>query len=275
MILPSADVVALCYHGVSHSWRSSLAVTPQQLHAQVSFFLARGYRPATVTEALGPQPKDRLLVVSFDDAMRSVHRLALPVLERLGVPATVYAPTHYILSGTPMAWPEVSAHLATEHASELDPMTPDELREVARRGWEVGSHTRTHPWLPQLDDTSLETELARSKAELEELMGQPCRTLAYPFGAYDARVSAAAAAAGYDGAVTLPARVPPWPRTPTAAQRMALPRIGIYRADDWRRFRLKVSLPIRLLRSSRLWDVIPRRPRTSRRSADVPSETQR
>jgi peptidoglycan/xylan/chitin deacetylase (PgdA/CDA1 family) len=270
-MIPSADIVSLCYHGVSHSWRSSLAVTPQQLHAQVSFFLARGYRPATVVEALGPQPKGRVLVVTFDDAMRSVHRLALPVLERLGVVATVYVPTRYILEGAPMSWPEVHGHLATEDASELDPMTPDQLREVAGRGWEVGSHTRTHPWLTKLDNAALATELTQSKAELEQLMGQPCHTLAYPFGAHDGRVAAATAAAGYDGAVTLPARVPAWPRTPTAAERMTLPRIGIYRDDDWHRFRLKVSMPVRLLRQSRLWDAIPRRPRSY---ADVPSETQ-
>jgi peptidoglycan/xylan/chitin deacetylase (PgdA/CDA1 family) len=273
--MPSADIISLCYHGVSHSWRSSLAVTPQQLHAQVSFFLARGYRPATVAETLAAPPRGRVLLVTFDDAMRSVHRLALPVLERLGVVATVYAPTHYILEGEPMGWLEVRGHLATEHAGELDPMTPDELREVARRGWEVGSHTCTHPWLTRLGDVTLATELTQSKAELEELMGQPCRTLAYPFGDQDPRVAAAAAAAGYDGAVTLPGRVPSWPRIPTAIERMTLPRIGVYRDDDWRRFRLKVSQPIRMLRRSRLWDAIPRAARGAREHAGMPSGEQR
>jgi peptidoglycan/xylan/chitin deacetylase (PgdA/CDA1 family) len=253
-----AEVVALCYHGVSATWRSSLAVAPEQLRRQVAWFLAHGYRTATVVEALDAPPRERLLLVTFDDALRSVHRLALPVLESLGAAATVYAPTRYIADGTPMSWPEVRAHLGTEHAGELEGMTPDELRDVAARGWEVGSHTVTHPWLPTLDDEALERELTQSKAELEQLLGGRCRTLAYPFGAYDARVAAATAAAGYDAAVTLPSRVPVWPRRPSPAERMTLPRIGVYCADDWPRFRLKVSRPLRRMRQTPAWELVVR-----------------
>jgi peptidoglycan/xylan/chitin deacetylase (PgdA/CDA1 family) len=252
------EVIALCYHGVSASWRSSLAVEPGRLRQQVAWFMSKGYRPATVLEASRPPPGERLLVITFDDALRSVHRLALPVLESLGAVATVYAPTRPILGGAPMAWPEVATHLETEHARELEGMTPDELRDVAARGWEVGSHTCTHPWLPQCDDATLARELTESKAALEQLLGAPCRTLAYPFGAHDARVATATAAAGYDAAVTLPVRVPAWPRDPSPAERMTLPRIGVYWADDWHRFRLKVSRPLRLVRRTRLWDAAPR-----------------
>jgi peptidoglycan/xylan/chitin deacetylase (PgdA/CDA1 family) len=252
------EVISLCYHGVSADWGSSLAVQPERLRRQVAWFMSKGYRPATVLEASSPPPGARLLAITFDDALRSVHRLALPVLESLGAVATVYAPTRPILDGTPMAWPEVAMHLDTKHAHELEGMTPDELREVAARGWEVGSHTCTHPWLPRCDDAQLARELTESKAALEQLLGAPCRTLAYPFGAHDARVAAAAAAAGYDAAVTLPSRVPAWPRDPSPAERMTLPRIGVYWVDDWHRFRLKVSRPLRRVRRTRLWEAAPR-----------------
>jgi peptidoglycan/xylan/chitin deacetylase (PgdA/CDA1 family) len=252
------DVVSLCYHGVSTSWGSSLAVRPERLCQQVTWFMSRGYRPVTVLEASRPPRGERLLVITFDDALRSVYRLALPLLEALGAVATVYAPTQPILDGTPMAWSEVAMHLDTEHAHELDGMTPDELRDVMARGWEVGSHTCTHPWLPRCDEAMLEHELAESKALLEQLLGAPCRTLAYPFGAYDERVAAATAGAGYDAAVTLPVRVPAWPYNPSPVERTTLPRIGIYWADDWRRFRLKVSRPLRLARRSPLIEAAPR-----------------
>jgi len=254
----NGEVIALCYHGVSTSWGSSLAVKPNQLRRQVAWFMSQGYRPATVLEASRPTPGDRLLVVSFDDAMRSVYRLALPVLESLGAIATAYAPTQPVLEGAPLAWPEVAMHLDTKHAHELEAMTPDELRDVAARGWEVGSHTCTHPWLPRCDDAALEHELADSKAALEQLLDAPCRTLAYPFGAHDDRVAVATATAGYDAAVTLPARVPPWPLDPSPEQCMRLPRIGVYWADDWHRFRLKISRPLRLLRVTPLWDAAHR-----------------
>ena len=43
--------------------------------------------------------------MTFDDAYRSVYEQARPVLESLGVPATVFVPTALVGSERPMAWP--------------------------------------------------------------------------------------------------------------------------------------------------------------------------
>jgi peptidoglycan/xylan/chitin deacetylase (PgdA/CDA1 family) len=253
-----SGVVALGYHGVSEHWPSPLAVDPLQLRHQIEHLLERGHRAATVSEAAAASSRTRLLAVTFDDALSSVYTRAFPILRDLGVVATVYVPTVPILSGTPMAWPEVRDHLDTEHAGELDGMTTEQLRAVLDAGWEIGSHTRTHPWLPQLDDEALRDELGRSRAELREAFGVPCVSLAYPFGATDDRVVAAARAAGYATAVTLPRRVRPWSARSDAALRLS--RIGVYRSDDLPRFRLKVAAPMRVLRSTALWEALgPRR----------------
>jgi peptidoglycan/xylan/chitin deacetylase (PgdA/CDA1 family) len=253
------SVIALGYHGVSARWPSSLAVDPQALRRQVAYLLDRGHRPATVTEAARLGTSEPLVVITFDDALASVYRLAFPILQELGAVATVYAPSAPILSGQAMAWPEVRNHLATEHAAELDGMTVDELKEVAGAGWEVGSHTRTHPWLPRLDAATLRDELVRSRAELRLALGISCTSLAYPFGAHDDRVVAATLAAGYDAAVTLPHRLRPWPKAGADMQeRLRLARIGVYLADDMRRFRMKVAAPTRALRQSPLWDALTR-----------------
>lgn len=253
-----SDTVALCYHGVSRTWRDAMAVTPEQLEEQVGWFLRRGYIPVTVREAAAPAD-GRRIVVTFDDALRSVHTLGRPVLDRLGAVATVYAPSVPIARGTPMNWPEVARHLETEHAHELDPMSIGELRDAAAAGWEVGSHTRTHPWLPTIAGDELAHELVGSKRELEALLDLRIDTLAYPFGAHDDAVVAATGAAGYTAAVTLPAKVPAWPQHPGLHDLLTLPRIGVYRVDEWARFRLKVSRPVRALRSSPLWNLNARR----------------
>jgi peptidoglycan/xylan/chitin deacetylase (PgdA/CDA1 family) len=254
-----SDTVALCYHGVSRTWLDPMAVTPEQLQQQVGWFLRRGYRPVTVRQAVSePAQGGRRLVITFDDALLSVHSLARPVLEQLGAVATVYAPSVPIAAGEPMSWPEVAHHLQTKDAHELAPMSPAQLREVADNGWEVGSHTRTHPWLPKISADQLGDELNGSKNELEQLLHRPIETLAYPFGAYDERVATATAAAGYVAAVTLPVRVPAWPRKPSTEELMALPRIGIYRVDEWRRFRVKVARPVRRLRAGPLWGLTGR-----------------
>jgi peptidoglycan/xylan/chitin deacetylase (PgdA/CDA1 family) len=251
-----SDIVSLCYHGVSERWPSPMAVTPAQLRDQITYFLRRGYRPVTLTDAVDAPGDDRLLVVTFDDALASVYRLGLPVLERLGVVASIYAVASHVASGAPMDWPEVRRHLDGEHACELSGMTAAQLVDVDHRGWEVGSHTCSHPWLPTLDDAELAHELGDSRALLEELLGLPCPTLAYPFGAYDERVAAAAERAGYAAAVTLPNRLSAWPRHPSASERLTLPRIGVYRADERLRFRLKVAARVRALRESPAWGLV-------------------
>jgi peptidoglycan/xylan/chitin deacetylase (PgdA/CDA1 family) len=125
-------------------------------------------------------------------------------------------------------------------------MSWDQLGELAEAGWEIGSHTRTHPHLTTLDDETLREELVRSREEVEQRLGRACPTLAYPYGDHDERVVQAAGAAGYTAAGTLPGRLPR-PRP------LAWPRVGVYRGDDERRFRLKVSRGMRRLRGSRLW----------------------
>ena len=252
------DVVALGYHGVSDAWPSPLAVTTAQLHDQVGRLMARGYRPATVADAVRARGAQRLLVITFDDALASVHDRALPVLRALGAVATVYAPSGPILAGEPMSWPEVRRHLDGGHAAELDGMSLEQLRTVLDAGWEVGSHTRTHPWLPRLSDGELADELGRSREELREALGIDCDGLAYPFGAHDDRVVAAAARAGYTSAVTLPRRTHRWAASPQADAHLRLSRIGIYRADGRARFAAKVARPSRRLRETPVADVLAR-----------------
>jgi len=262
------SVVSLCYHGVSATWRSPMAVTPERLEAQVAHFLRRGYRAVTVDAALAAPPGRRLLVVTFDDALASVHRLALPVLERLGAVATVYVPTAYVFSGQRMHWPEVRHHLLTSHAAELDPMTPGDLLDAAARGWEIGAHTCTHPWLPRLDDADLRAELVGSRIALERLLERPCLSVAYPFGAHDERVVQAAHRAGFRTGVTLPGGAPRWPDAPAGLERLALPRIGVYRADGPLRYRLKVGAAGRVVRRSKASS--RRRPTASPANAHTP-----
>ena len=70
-------------------------------------------------------------------------------------------------------------------------------------GIEIGSHTATHPILPNVtDDEMLWRELAASKARLEEMLGRKVPLFCYPNGRHDARVQRATANAGYRCAVT-------------------------------------------------------------------------
>jgi len=241
-----ADVLVLCYHAVSERFPAPLSVTPAAFERQLQLLARAGYRGATFSDALRAQ-EGRTVAITFDDAFLSVLQLGKPLLDAAGFPATVYAPTAYLdAPERPLKWDGIDQWHGGEHESELLPMSWDQLGGLAEAGWEIGSHTCTHPHLTGVDDEALREELVRSREEVERRLGRACPTLAYPYGDHDERVVAAAGAAGYAAAGTLPARL-------HAARPLAWPRVGIYHGDDERRFRLKVSRAMRRLRGSRLW----------------------
>jgi peptidoglycan/xylan/chitin deacetylase (PgdA/CDA1 family) len=149
--------------------------------------------------------------------------VALPVLRSLGVRATFFV--------CPGLFGQQHPDVPGE-AGEL--LRAEEARALHDAGMELGSHTLSHPDLRTLDDEELERELVGSKQAIEELTGEQCRTLAYPYGLYDQRVVRAARAAGYELAFGwLPG---PWhpleaPRLPApprhGSQRLALKLLGI------------------------------------------------
>jgi peptidoglycan/xylan/chitin deacetylase (PgdA/CDA1 family) len=224
--------LVLCCHAVSETWGHELAVDPSVLEQHLTRILGRGFRPVTALEAV--TSGGRTVHVTFDDAFRSVE-LALPLLERLGVPATVFACTDYAEDGRRLAVGDLGAD-RTAPDDETSTMRWDDLRGLVERGVAVGSHTVTHPHLTELSDEELDRELVTSKQQLEDELGRECATLAYPFGDEDPRVRAAAKRAGYAAAFSLTSR--PLPLDP-----FGVPRVGVYRKDTPSRVRLKSSLP--------------------------------
>jgi peptidoglycan/xylan/chitin deacetylase (PgdA/CDA1 family) len=85
-------------------------------------------------------------------------------------------------------------------------MSWDDVRALSSAGFEIGSHTATHPILSNVSAEQLRLELVESRAAIEARTGQACTALAYPNGrARDIGdiVVDAAANAGYDFAFTV------------------------------------------------------------------------
>lgn len=242
----AGSIVVLCYHAVSEDWQAPIAVPPRALERQLSRLVGAGYAPATFSQAILEPRSSRTLVVTFDDAYRSVMEHAFPILSRLGIPATVFAPTSFIGSDQPMSWEGISHWAEGSQGRELVPMSWSELGRLAESGWEVGSHTHTHPRLPALSAAERAAELEHSRRECEERIGRPCVSLAYPYGKYDRATMEAARDAGYHAACALARYV-------QRPEPMAWPRVGVFHDDDDLRFRIKVSPLLRRLRASRIW----------------------
>ncbi|MGO4186986.1 polysaccharide deacetylase family protein [Pseudarthrobacter sp. TAF60_1] len=114
-----------------------------------------------------------MISVTFDDGWTSQYNNALPILNKYGVPATMY-----IISGSVNAVP--------------DYMTQAQIQAFASRGDQIAAHTVTHADLTTLTAAQVNTELSQSKATLQGMFGASAAVdFASPYGAYNATTTAA------------------------------------------------------------------------------------
>ena len=147
-----------------------------------------------------------------------------------------------------MSWPGIDQWVGGPHERELVPMSWEELGRLAEAGWEIGSpHALASPLDAGRRRRISMPSSRRPSDECEERLDALRVDRVPPYGDHDDRVVEAARRAGYVAAGTLPSRLDE--RGP-----LRFPRVGVYYGDDERRFRLKVSRPLRALRASRLWD---------------------
>ena len=240
------EVLVLCYHAVSRSWDEPLSLTPDLIERQLTMLVRRGWKGATFIQAVFDPPTPRTLAVTFDDGFASVVKQAHPILSSLGLPATVFVPTAFVSDGRRLSWPGLDRRQPGASEHELEPMSWNDLGLLAEAGWEVGSHSRTHPPLTTLHGQSLNEELDQSRQEIQAALGRRCEAISYPYGDVDDRIAEAARAVGYRAGAALASRL-----TPAGPYRW--PRIGVNRLDQMWRFHLKVNRSIRRLRATRMW----------------------
>ncbi len=61
----------------------------------------------------------------------------------------------------------------------------DDVRFLANKGFDIGSHTVSHPILTQISGGHLAQEVRQSKARIESETGRSCKCLVYPNGQTD------------------------------------------------------------------------------------------
>jgi peptidoglycan/xylan/chitin deacetylase (PgdA/CDA1 family) len=190
------------YHNIAQAppglqrWRS-LYVSPGAFARQLRLLKLLGYRGLSMSDAmpyLRGEKQGRIAVITLDDGYVDNLEFALPVLARHGFTATCY-----VVSGSIGRYNDWDA----EKLGVQKPlMTAAQLRAWREGGMEIGAHTRSHPRLSQCSEAQLQTEIAGSKADLEDTLGAPVTQFCYPYGDMNERVAEVTRAAGYAAATT-------------------------------------------------------------------------
>ena len=202
-VAPSTEVVVprqsmlvpiLMYHhlrtlepSIKDRLARDLSLPPEEFEYQLRYLKEKGFSSVSMDDLwLSLEGRKRLpprpVVFTFDDGYRNGYLFAYPLLTRYGFAGTFFVVTDLVDRDEYLTW--------------------GQLREMVAAGMEVGSHTVSHADLARVDPLLRDRELNRSKQVLEEELGIPVRSLAYPGGSFDREVAAAARRAGYMTAVT-------------------------------------------------------------------------
>jgi peptidoglycan/xylan/chitin deacetylase (PgdA/CDA1 family) len=226
----------LMYHIVAEPLsgrEAKYCCTPRRFEAQMRHLATTGVRLISLDKFIDAldgraDSPGAGVAVTFDDGFADTFANALPVLARYGIPATMFA-----LSD------RMDAHndwMSTRGFPRRQLMSATQIREMAASGIDIGSHTRTHPRLPELDARQKRDEIHGSKARLEDLLGRGVTSFAYPYGLFDDDSRQAVEDAGYRAACSVRSGF-----NGPDSDRFLLRRIEVFGSDTLWHFRQKLK----------------------------------
>lgn len=167
--------------------RRGLTITPKEFLAQMNWLKDNGYETMTLSELYKSFFEDLTLpknpiILTFDDGYDDIFTYAAPIMQSLGQAADMFIITGSVGHYGYMDWAEI--------------------KKLSDLGFEIESHTVTHPSLKNLSGIKLDSELINSKKSLEDAIDKPVNFLCYPSGAYNQNVINKAEAAGYLAGIT-------------------------------------------------------------------------
>lgn len=223
----------LMYHMVSDhipkAKFNKLRVPQKQFAAQVKWLSEQGFHFVTMQELYSQWEHlpSKTVALTFDDGYADNLHMALPILKKYHAKATIYV----VVDRHDRDWStyKKAHHNSGELAREVK-LTDTEVKELVASGLiEIGSHTLTHANLPKLNDEDRKKEMELSRADLQQLTGQPITSFAYPFGIYSPADVTAAGLAGYTTAVTTVEKIDTYQLRPDFLQ---LSRIKVSGKDN-------------------------------------------
>ena len=181
------EVPVLMYHHINEDTSLPTNVTPKAFEKQMEFLKVHRFHVIGLGELLERiKRKERIpfktVAITFDDGNLDNMTHAFPVLKRMGFPATIF--------------------MITRSIGEEGWLSEEDLKILDESGIEIGSHTVSHAYLPELSADQAKWEITQSKKTLEKVLERPVRLFSYPAGGFTEDAKRFVEEAGYLGAVT-------------------------------------------------------------------------
>jgi len=180
-------VPIILYHRIDVSpINSRYYVTPGKFEEQMKLLRDWGYTSITTTMLIqaineGAELPPRPFLLTIDDGNLDNYTNAFPIMQKYGFTGVLYLVGNYI--------------------GAQNYMNVEQVLEMHNAGWEVGSHSMSHLDLTKLESDAIRTEIVGSRETLEEILGIPVLTFAYPFGFKNESAVDYIKFAGYIGAM--------------------------------------------------------------------------
>jgi peptidoglycan/xylan/chitin deacetylase (PgdA/CDA1 family) len=175
----ASPITVLFYHRVADEHPNDWTISTERFKSQITWLRER-YEVISLVEAQqrmgSPANRTPAVCITFDDGYADNCRVAIPWLIDERVPFTYFVATSHVLEQRPFAHD-------VQRGVPLAPNTPEQLREMAAAGVELGAHTRGHVDLGAVEDEEqLHDEIVGSKRDLEAMIDRAVRYFAFPFG---------------------------------------------------------------------------------------------
>jgi peptidoglycan/xylan/chitin deacetylase (PgdA/CDA1 family) len=207
------------YHLVSFNLNPAFrefSVTPQKFNRQMWWLNHLGYKSINLDSLLewrkgNRQFPEHPIILTFDDGFKDTYKYAPGTLIKYSQTAVFYLVVGKI--GDKSNW-------IPEDGRDIPLMNWEEVHQLHSSGFQIGSHTMSHPRLNEIPGDVCRQEIAESKIILDEFLGKNVDHFCYPYGSYNEDVKEIVAETGYSSATSTKEGLSDWDDDPFTLKRI-------------------------------------------------------
>lgn len=164
------SIPVLYYHSIANVPENTAVLHPDRFVEQVEYLVQQGYQVLSlndffkILENKMPSPPKPVLL-TFDDGYIDNYTTVMPLLKKYNMPATLFLSTGLVETERYLNW--------------------DQVKELAKAGWDIQPHSITHSRLYMLSPEKQYEEIMESRRVIEENLGTVADVYCYPYGEFN------------------------------------------------------------------------------------------